>query len=210
MVEMHEMVSGKRFDRYHELGQHAFGEKLGLWIVVPQQVIVEVGVDIDYMVTGGRSLQKVHDLVCKPGDGHNVVLEIQATIPSTQEKPSEGPMWRGVVVAYIVVVVLFPCFGAGVLVLDTNVVNEEKPIENLIYPSFVIRSICYHSSPRYEKSLRRGVSTLPQTSITLNLRKPRRWVGPAGQRKKQIELSTFLEISIPGETDNEALFYPIF
>lgn len=65
MVEMHEMVPGKRFDRYHELGQHAFGEKLGLWIVVPQQLVVEVGVDIVYMVTGGKSLKKVHDLVCK-------------------------------------------------------------------------------------------------------------------------------------------------
>ncbi|TKY63126.1 Lysine histidine transporter 2 [Spatholobus suberectus] len=64
MVEMHEMVPGKRFDRYHELGQHAFGEKLGLWIVVPQQLICEVGVDIVYMVTGGKSLQKIHDLVC--------------------------------------------------------------------------------------------------------------------------------------------------
>lgn len=65
MVEMHEMVPGKRFDRYHELGQYAFGEKLGLYIVVPQQLICEVGVDIVYMVTGGKSLQKVHDLVCK-------------------------------------------------------------------------------------------------------------------------------------------------
>jgi amino acid permease len=64
MVEMHEMVPGKRFDRYHELGQHAFGERLGLWIVVPQQLIVEVGVDIVYMVTGGKSLMKFHDLVC--------------------------------------------------------------------------------------------------------------------------------------------------
>uniref|UniRef100_A0A2N9G846 Amino acid transporter transmembrane domain-containing protein n=1 Tax=Fagus sylvatica TaxID=28930 RepID=A0A2N9G846_FAGSY len=61
MVEMHEMVPGKRFDRYHELGQHAFGEKLGLYIVVPQQLIVEVGVNIVYMVTGGTSLKKVHD-----------------------------------------------------------------------------------------------------------------------------------------------------
>lgn len=69
MVEMHEMVPGKRFDRYHELGQHAFGEKLGLWIVVPQQLIVEVGVDIVYMVTGGKSLQKVHELLCKAEDG---------------------------------------------------------------------------------------------------------------------------------------------
>lgn len=64
MVEMHEMVPGKRFDRYHELGQHAFGEKLGLYIVVPQQLIVEVGVNIVYMVTGGTSLQKVHNTVC--------------------------------------------------------------------------------------------------------------------------------------------------
>lgn len=64
MVEMHEMVPGKRFDRYHELGQHAFGEKLGLWIVVPQQLVVEVGVNIVYMVTGGKSLKKFHDTVC--------------------------------------------------------------------------------------------------------------------------------------------------
>jgi len=64
MVEMHEVVPGKRFDRYHELGQHSFGEKLGLYIVVPQQLVVEVGVNIVYMVTGGRSLKKFHDLVC--------------------------------------------------------------------------------------------------------------------------------------------------
>lgn len=64
MVEMHEIVPGKRFDRYHELGQHAFGEKLGLWIIVPQQLTVEVGTNIIYMVTGGQSLKKVHDIVC--------------------------------------------------------------------------------------------------------------------------------------------------
>ena len=65
MVEMHEMVPRKRFDRYHELDQQAFGEKLCLWIVVPQQLICEVGVDIVFMVTRGKSLQKVHNLVCK-------------------------------------------------------------------------------------------------------------------------------------------------
>ncbi|OWM76190.1 lysine histidine transporter-like 2 [Punica granatum] len=193
MVEMHEMVPGKRFDRYHELGQHAFGEKLGLWIVVPQQLIVEVGVCIVYMVTGGKTLKKFHDTVCPSctpikttyfiiifasvnfvlshlpnfnsisivslaaavmslsysiiawaaslkkgvlpdvdysykaststgvmfnffsalGDvafayaGHNVVLEIQATIPSTPENPSKKAMWRGVVVAYVVVAICY-------------------------------------------------------------------------------------------------------
>ncbi|WVZ95269.1 hypothetical protein U9M48_041056 [Paspalum notatum var. saurae] len=193
MVEMHEMVEGKRFDRYHELGQHAFGDRLGLWIVVPQQLVVEVGLGIVYMVTAGQSLQKFHDVVCRncrhirtsyfimmfasvqfllsqlpnfhsissvslvaaimslsystiawvasltkgreetvnyhlrgttPADkvfdffgalgsvafayaGHNVVLEIQATIPSAPEKPSKKPMWKGVVVAYIIVAVCY-------------------------------------------------------------------------------------------------------
>ena len=193
MVEMHEMVPGKRFDRYHELGQHAFGKRLGLWIIVPQQLIVEVGTDIVYMVTGGQCLRKFHDLVCQGrcrdirltfwiiifgsvhfplsqfpnfnsisvvsaaaavmsltysmiaffasaakgagaadyalrapttagkvfgvlntlGDvafayaGHNVVLEIQATIPSTPEQPSKKPMWRSVVVAYAIVVLCY-------------------------------------------------------------------------------------------------------
>lgn len=71
---MHEMVPGKRFDRYHELGQHVFGKKLGLFIVVPQQLVVEVGLDIVYMVTGGKSLQKIHDLVC-----NNNCTEIKLT-----------------------------------------------------------------------------------------------------------------------------------
>ncbi|KAI4375367.1 hypothetical protein MLD38_013247 [Melastoma candidum] len=219
MVEMHETVPGKRFDRYHELGQQAFGEKLGLYIVVPQQLICEVGVDIVYMVTGGKSLKKIHDLLCKNcsqikttyfimifasvhfvlshlpnfnsisgisfaaavmslsystiawtasvhkgvqpdidyhsrsstqtdrvfgfltalGDvafayaGHNVVLEIQATIPSTPEKPSKGPMWKGVIVAYIVValcyfpVALFGYWMFGNKVEDNILVSLEKP-----------------------------------------------------------------------------------
>lgn len=61
---MHEIIPGKRLDRYHELGQAAFGEKLGLWIVVPQQLIVEIGTCIVYMVTGGKSLQKFQESVC--------------------------------------------------------------------------------------------------------------------------------------------------
>ncbi|XP_078181677.1 lysine histidine transporter 1-like [Carex rostrata] len=219
MVEMHEVVPGKRFDRYHELGQHAFGEKLGLWIVVPQQLVVEVGTNIIYMVTGGKSLKMFHDSVCpscknikqtyfimifgsvhfvlsqlpnfnsisgvslaaavmslsystiawaasinkgKGSDveygyksssaggtvmgffnalgtvafayaGHNVVLEIQATIPSTPEKPSKKPMWRGVVVAYIIVAICyFPVAIIGFWVFGNNVGDDilttlEKP-----------------------------------------------------------------------------------
>ncbi|KAL5997349.1 Lysine histidine transporter 1 [Asimina triloba] len=223
MVEMHEMVPGKRFDRYHELGQQAFGEKLGLWIVVPQQLIVEVGVDIVYMVTGGRSLKKFHDVVCPNckdikltyfimifasvqfvlsqlpnfnsisgvslaaavmslsystiawgasvhkgkqvdvdysyaasntqdtvfsffsalGDvafayaGHNVVLEIQATIPSTPDRPSKKPMWKGVVIAYIVVALCyFPVALAGYWAFGNAV--EDNILISLNKPAWLI------------------------------------------------------------------------
>ncbi|KAE9454228.1 hypothetical protein C3L33_13901, partial [Rhododendron williamsianum] len=164
MVEMHEMVPGKRFDRYHELGQHAFGEKLGLYIVVPQQLIVEVGTcivttwwimifasihfflshlpnfnsisgisllaavmsltystiawvaslkkgvieQVDYTPRGKTPTNNVFNFLSALGDvafayaGHNVVLEIQATLPSTPEKPSKGPMWRGVKPAWLI------------------------------------------------------------------------------------------------------------
>ncbi|KAL3723010.1 hypothetical protein ACJRO7_035232 [Eucalyptus globulus] len=247
MVEMHEMVPGKRFDRYHELGQYAFGEKLGLYIVVPQQLIVEVGVNIVYMVTGGQSLKKFHDTVCpscKPlkttyfimifssvhfvlshlpnfnsiagvslaaavmslsystiawaaslnkgvqsdvqygyaaksapgtvfnffaalGDvafayaGHNVVLEIQATIPSTPEKPSKGPMWRGVIVAYIIValcyfpVALIGYWVFGNSVADNILLSLEKPawliaMANMFVVIHVIGSYQIYAMPVFD------------------------------------------------------------
>ncbi|KAF9604401.1 hypothetical protein IFM89_006410 [Coptis chinensis] len=219
MVEMHEMVPGKRFDRYHELGQHAFGEKYGLWIILPQQLVVDVGTNIVYMVTGGTSLKKFYDTVYPQGKdikltywimifasphflisqlpnfnslwlislvaavmslsyatiswttsvhkgvqpnvsydnkastevgavfnflnalgqvafafaGHNVVLEIQAQIPSTHEKPSKKPMWKGVVVAYIIValcyfpVALIGYWIFGNSVADNILISLEKP-----------------------------------------------------------------------------------
>ncbi|XP_019188266.1 PREDICTED: lysine histidine transporter 2-like [Ipomoea nil] len=221
MVEMHECVPGKRFDRYHELGQAAFGPKLGLWIVVPQQALVEISLCIIYMVTGGSSIKKVVELLChdcKPiklsyyilifsvgqfiasflpnfnsisfvsllaaimsvsystiawgsalhkwieshavdygprshkktdnvfmfmsalGDmafsyaGHNVVLEIQATIPSTPDNPSKKAMWKGVVIAYVVVAMCYwPVAFIGYLALGNQVSDNilltlEKPV----------------------------------------------------------------------------------
>ncbi|XP_043722532.1 lysine histidine transporter-like 5 [Telopea speciosissima] len=191
LVQLHECVPGQRFDRYYELGDYAFGKKRGYWIVMPQQLLVQVASDIVYMVTGGNSLQKFFQLIAPtvasirktyfitmfgtlqlllsqtpnfnslagmsslaaimsisyssisfiasaikgsqpnrnveygvrastlPGTifevfngmgaiafsfaGHSVLLEIQATIPSTPERPSSKPMWKGVYVAYMIV-----------------------------------------------------------------------------------------------------------
>lgn len=63
MIQLHECVPGTRFDRYRDLGQYAFGPKLGLWIVVPQQLIVQLGCDIVYMVTGGKCLEKFMEII---------------------------------------------------------------------------------------------------------------------------------------------------
>jgi hypothetical protein len=64
MIQLHECVPGTRFDRYIDLGRHAFGPKLGPWIVLPQQLIVQVGCDIVYMVTGGKCLKKFMEISC--------------------------------------------------------------------------------------------------------------------------------------------------
>ncbi|KAK7389176.1 hypothetical protein VNO78_24011 [Psophocarpus tetragonolobus] len=224
MVEMHEPEEGKRLDRYHELGQYAFGEKLGLWIVVPQQLMVEVGVNIVYMITGGNSLLKIYQTLCahdcipikrtyfiiifaavqlllshlpsfnsisavsfaaavmslsystiawitslhrgvQPGvqyhsrsstnvgsvfgflsalgtiafgyAGHNVILEIQATIPSTPEKPSKIAMWKGIIVAYVVVALCyFPVAVFGYWAFGNTV--EDNILMSLVKPRWLI------------------------------------------------------------------------
>ncbi|KAL3526151.1 hypothetical protein ACH5RR_014523 [Cinchona calisaya] len=286
MVEMHEMVPGKRFDRYHELGQHAFGKKLGLWIVVPQQLVVEVGVDIVYMVTGGKSLKKFHDLVCKhpckdirltyfimifasvhfvlchlpnfnsisgvslaaaimslsystiawgasvkkgvqpdvqygykatttPGTvfnffgalgdvafayaGHNVVLEIQATIPSTPEKPSKGPMWRGVIVAYVVVALCyFPVALIGYWVFGNNVednilISLEKPtwliaMANMFVVVHVIGSYQIYAMPVFD---------MIETLLVKKLRFKPSWILRFVTRNIYVAFTMFVGITFP-------------
>ncbi|KHN01916.1 Lysine histidine transporter 1 [Glycine soja] len=197
MVEMHEMIPGKRFDRYHELGQHAFGEKLGLWIVVPQQLICEVDhfimifgsvhfvlshlpnfntisgislaaaimslsystiawvasvdkrvhnhidVAVEYGYKASTSAGTVFNFLNALGDvafayaGHNVVLEIQATIPSSPEKPSKGPMWRGVLIAYLVVgLCYFPVALVGYWVFGNSV--DDNILITLNKPTWLI------------------------------------------------------------------------
>ncbi|KAF6150512.1 hypothetical protein GIB67_030313 [Kingdonia uniflora] len=200
---------------YHELGQYAFGDRLGLWIVVPQQLVVEIGTNIVYMVTGGKSLKKAYDTWCHTsnphckdikltywimifaapnlalaqfpsfnsiwgvsfaaadmslsystiawaasthkgiqpdisyaykastrtgaffnfcsslGDvafsyaGYSVVLEIQATVASSPEKPSKKAMWRGCVVAYIIVALCyFPVAIIGYWMFGNSIDNN--------------------------------------------------------------------------------------
>ncbi|KAM7269720.1 hypothetical protein ACFE04_025217 [Oxalis oulophora] len=45
--------------------------------------------------------------------GHNLVLEIQGTLPTSSKHPSKKPMWRGVVVSYIIIATCL--FSSGVV-----------------------------------------------------------------------------------------------
>ena len=93
--------------------------------------------------------------------GHNVVLEIQATIPSTPEKPSKGPMWRGVIVAYIVValcyfpVALIGYYMFGNTVDDNILISLEKPtwliaVANMFVVIHVIGSYQIYAMPVFD------------------------------------------------------------
>ncbi|KAG6601305.1 Lysine histidine transporter-like 6 [Cucurbita argyrosperma subsp. argyrosperma] len=225
MIQLHECIPGTRFDRYIDLGRHAFGEKLGPWIVLPQQLIVQVGCDIVYMVTGGKCMKKFMEMACVncvevrqsywilifgsihlflsqlPNfnsvagvslaaavmslsystiawvgslshgriqnvsyayketsvqdsmfrvfnalgqisfafAGHAVILEIQATIPSTPEKPSKVPMWKGAVGAYIInAICYFPVALIGYWAFGQAV--EDNVLLNLKRPAWLIAS----------------------------------------------------------------------
>jgi hypothetical protein len=57
--------------------------------------------------------------------GHNVVLEIQATLPSTPDRPSKVEMWRGVMVAYgIVAAGYFPVALIGYWAYGNQVTDD--------------------------------------------------------------------------------------
>uniref|UniRef100_A0A2C9U3S0 Amino acid transporter transmembrane domain-containing protein n=2 Tax=Manihot esculenta TaxID=3983 RepID=A0A2C9U3S0_MANES len=249
LVELHEVEPGRRFDRYPELGQYALGEKLGYWIIMPQQLLVQVASDIVYVVTGGKSLKKFAQLLIPglshirqtyfilffvalqfllsqtpnfnslkavsfvaalmsfcysmvafvssiskglhhhptsygvrshttPGiifnalsgigtiafsyAGHSVVLEIQATIPSSPQNPSKKPMWKGVVLAYIIVIICYMSVAVsgfwafGDLVEDDVLISLEKPrwtiaIANLMVFFHVIGSFQVYAMPVFDK-----------------------------------------------------------
>ena len=60
--------------------------------------------------------------------GHNVVLEIQATIPSTRDRPSKKPMWKGVILAYVIVAA---CYFPVALVGWTF--HDDKVSDNVLF-----------------------------------------------------------------------------
>lgn len=99
--------------------------------------------DVQYGYKAKSTIGTVFNFFSALGDvafayaGHNVVLEIQATIPSTPEKPSKGPMWKGVVVAYIVVAICyFPVALVGYYIYGNGV--SDNILISLSKPTWLI------------------------------------------------------------------------
>lgn len=60
LVELHEFdPSFGRYMTYQSLGQRAFGKKLGLWIVLPMQMVVEVSLDVLFTVAAGEAMIRI-------------------------------------------------------------------------------------------------------------------------------------------------------
>ncbi|XP_047331599.1 lysine histidine transporter-like 6 [Impatiens glandulifera] len=69
--------------------------------------------------------------------GHAVVLEIQATIPSTHEKPSKVPMWKGAICAYFInAICYFPVAFIGYWAFGRDV--PDNVLQGLQKPSWLI------------------------------------------------------------------------
>ncbi|CAI0434976.1 unnamed protein product, partial [Linum tenue] len=83
-----------------------------------------VAIDDHHHVAVSRGSDGVIDRICGVLNGvgivalafrgHNLVLEIQGTMPSSAKTPSREPMWRGVQIAYLIIgLCLFPLAIAG-------------------------------------------------------------------------------------------------
>ncbi|KAK8924046.1 Lysine histidine transporter 2 [Platanthera zijinensis] len=99
--------------------------------------------DVSYASNAHNDTEKVFNFFTALGDvafayaGHNVVLEIQATIPSSPENPSKKPMWKGVIVAYIIVAICyFPVAFVGYYVFGNAV--EDNILITLNKPGWLI------------------------------------------------------------------------
>lgn len=114
------------------------------WVAsVDKRVHNHVDVAVEYGYKASTSAGNVFNFFNALGDvafayaGHNVVLEIQATIPSSPEKPSKGPMWRGVLIAYLVVALCyFPVALIGYWVFGNSV--DDNILITLNKPTWLI------------------------------------------------------------------------
>ncbi|CAI9757359.1 unnamed protein product [Fraxinus pennsylvanica] len=138
MIEMHEMVPSKGISLAAAI--MSFSYSTIAWVASARRGFQP---EVSYAPSASTSTGRVFQFFSALGDvafafaGHNVVLEIQATIPSTPEKPSKKPMWKGVLIAYIVVAMCYiPVAFVGYATFGRNV--EDNILISLEKPAWLI------------------------------------------------------------------------
>ncbi|XP_034677238.1 lysine histidine transporter-like 8 isoform X2 [Vitis riparia] len=66
LVQLHEAVPGKRYNRYVELAQAAFGERLGVWLALFPTVYLSAGTATALILIGGETMKLFFQIVCGP------------------------------------------------------------------------------------------------------------------------------------------------
>lgn len=97
--------------------------------------------------------------------GHAVILEIQATMPSTPEKPSRIPMWKGAVGSYFInAICYFPVALIGYWAFGQDV--EDNVLMNLRRPAWLIATanlmVVVHVIGSYQVRNRRKNQTMTE------------------------------------------------
>ncbi|KAL8556554.1 hypothetical protein ACS0TY_004125 [Phlomoides rotata] len=90
-----------------------------IWIVSLAKGRPDDHIETSPVLTGGNASQirkalNGLEMIALAFRGHNLVLEIQGTLPTSGEHPSRKPMWRGVVISYLLIsVCMYPFAIAG-------------------------------------------------------------------------------------------------
>ncbi|KAL3686119.1 hypothetical protein R1sor_004141 [Riccia sorocarpa] len=64
LIMMHESIPGKRLNRYIEIAQEAFGQRRGLFLVVPPLMQLSAGYCVALTILGGSALELFYSTVC--------------------------------------------------------------------------------------------------------------------------------------------------
>ncbi|CAH1412950.1 unnamed protein product [Lactuca virosa] len=161
--------------------------------------------NVEYGYKGKTPSETTFNFLSALGDvafayaGHNVVLEIQATIPSTPEKPSKGPMWKGVVVAYVVVALCyFPVaflgyYMFGNQVADNILISLHKPkwliaAANLFVVIHVIGSYQIYAMPVFD---------MMETLLVKKMKFKPTWILRFWTRNIYVAFTMFVAITFP-------------
>ncbi|CAN4122750.1 unnamed protein product [Withania somnifera] len=77
LVQLHEAVPGKRYNRYVELAQAAFGEKLGVWLALFPTVYLSAGTATALILVGGETMKLFFQIVCGPLCSSNPLTTVE-------------------------------------------------------------------------------------------------------------------------------------